>query len=380
MAWIGGALVLAGATALVTGALPAADAAATFDRAWPVLLFVVAITVVAQLAAEAGVFEVVAARLGVLARGRVFGLWLLTVLLAVVCTAFLSLDTTAVLLTPVVLALARVAGVAPAPFALTTVWLANTASLLLPVSNLTNLLALDRLNVRGAAGFVSLLGLPAVCATAATVGVLWLLHRRELRGRFRASPVPYVGDQTLFRICSSILVLLIPLLVVMPAPWVPACLAALALTATFALRRPEALQFGLIPWSLLLFAGGLFLVAGAVEASGLLDPLGRLSEHGTASVWAFAGAGAVGANLVNNLPGFLLLEPATTSPITLAALLIGVNAGPLVTPWASLATLLWHQRLVDEGVEFGWRRYVFVGAVAAPAIVAAATLTLSATS
>jgi Na+/H+ antiporter NhaD/arsenite permease-like protein len=58
------------------------------------------VTVVAELAAEAGVFAAVAERLARVARGRAWLLWLLVVALAVVCTAFLSLDTTAVLLTP----------------------------------------------------------------------------------------------------------------------------------------------------------------------------------------------------------------------------------------------------------------------------------------
>ena len=59
-------------------------------------------------------------------------MWLLFVALAVACTVFLSLDTTAVLLTPVGLAVAAQLGLSPVPFALTTLWLANTASLLLP--------------------------------------------------------------------------------------------------------------------------------------------------------------------------------------------------------------------------------------------------------
>ncbi len=45
------------------------------------------------------------------------------------------------IVTPVVVVLAQSIGVTPLPFALATVWLANTASLALPVSNLTNLLA-----------------------------------------------------------------------------------------------------------------------------------------------------------------------------------------------------------------------------------------------
>lgn len=55
-------------------------------------------------------------------------------------TAVLSLDATVVLLTPVVFAAAARAGVRPKPPVYACTHLANTASVLLPVSNLTNLL------------------------------------------------------------------------------------------------------------------------------------------------------------------------------------------------------------------------------------------------
>jgi arsenical pump membrane protein len=115
------------------------------DRVRPILLIVDANTNVAALAATAGLFDVIAAFLAKISRGHTWALWLLVVLLAVVSTAFLSLDTTAVLLTPVVIGVAKANHLPPLPFALTTVWLANTASLVLPVSNLTNLLAVQRL-------------------------------------------------------------------------------------------------------------------------------------------------------------------------------------------------------------------------------------------
>ena len=73
-------------------------------------------------------------------------------------------------------------------------------------------------------------------------------------------------------------------------------------------------------------------------------------------------SGMLGANAVDNLPAYLALEPvAGASPARLAALLIGVNAGPLITPWASLATLLWHSRLKALGVELRWTRYLVLG-------------------
>jgi arsenical pump membrane protein len=69
------------------------------------------------------------------------------VALATVCTWVLSLDTTAVLLTPIGLVVASELGISPLPFAFASIWLANAASMLLPVSNLTNLLVQDKLGL-----------------------------------------------------------------------------------------------------------------------------------------------------------------------------------------------------------------------------------------
>ena len=53
------------------------------------------------------------------------------------------------------------------------------------------------------------------------------------------------------------------------------------------------------------------------------------------------------------------------------ALLVGVNAGPLITPWASLATLLWLQRCRTAGIVVPWRWLVPAGTVCAVLAVAA---------
>ena len=64
-------------------------------------------------------------------------------MIASVVTAALSLDATVVLLTPVVFATAAALRVRPKPHVYACSHLANSASLLLPVSNLTNLLAMS---------------------------------------------------------------------------------------------------------------------------------------------------------------------------------------------------------------------------------------------
>jgi arsenical pump membrane protein len=76
---------------------------------------------------------------------------------------------------------------------------------------------------------------------------------------------------------------------------------------------------------------------------------------------------AVGANLADNLPGYLAMEPvADGSPLRMAALVIGVNTGPLITPWASLATLLWADRCRAAGVPVGWGTFAVRGLMVVP--------------
>lgn len=378
LAVIGVILLLAGGAAVAAGALPAAEALAIGDRVWPILLFVVAVTVVAELAASAGVFDVAADALARLSRGRTVLLWLCVAALAVASTAFLSLDTTAVLLTPVAVAVARAHRLDPLPFAFTTVWLANTASLFLPVSNLTNLLAAERLGGEPW-HFLALLGPSAIVAVLVPVALLWLVHRRALSDRFAPSPPPEIADVVQLRLAGVVVIVLLPLLVSGIPPWIPAGVAAVLLVALFLWRSPRALRLALVPWQLVVFASGLFLAVAVLESLGsriVLDAAAGTGED-VPALWRLSGLGMLTANGVNNLPAYLALESVADSPARLAALLIGVNAGPLITPWASLATLLWHQRLHALGVDIPWRRYVRLGLVAAPVTVALAVLPLA---
>ena len=90
--------------------------------------------------------------------------------------------------------------------------------------------------------------------------------------------------------------------------------------------------------------------------------------------------GALTANGINNLPAYLALEvTADTSPVRLAALLVGVNAGPLVTVWGSLATILWAQRCRSAGVHVSPGRIAVTGLGCAALVVTGATLVLAAT-
>ncbi|KIP93804.1 arsenic transporter [Microbacterium sp. MEJ108Y] len=372
------ALIAVALVCIVTGVLPPSDAGALGARIAPVLGFVIAITIVAELARDAAVFDVVAQRLARWGHGRVILLWLSVVVLAVISTVFLSLDTTAVIVTPVVVVLAQSVGIPPLPFALVTVWLANTASLALPVSNLTNLLAARSIGDDPLA-FLALSWAPTLVGVLVPVVILTLRHRRTLFGGYRAPTGGDPSDRVLFWAASGILLLLMPLLAVTHDVWIPATVAALVLIVVFGIRRRHVLRLSLVPWQAIGLAAALFVVVETAHANGILDVLSVLatSGHAPAELLRLSAAGALAANGVNNLPAYLILEPTAGDPVALMALLIGVNLGPLITPWASLATLLWHHRVVSLGVEIRWGSLMLWGAIVAVPTVLVATLVLA---
>jgi arsenical pump membrane protein len=370
-AWLLAAL--AGAMCVAIGALPWHDAISTTQRVGPILGFLVAITVVAELADAAQVFDAAATRAAKLGRGHTFGLFALVVILGSVTTIVLSLDTTAVLLTPVVLALASQLQLSPVPFAMVAVWLANTASLLLPVSNLTNLLAANRLHL-SAVSFASRMWLPAVVSIAITAGVVGLAYRRDLRGRYEV-PAPFVlVDAVSFRVCGLVCVLIVPFFVASRPVWIPATVAASVLLVLFAFRQPRRIGVSLVPWRLVLLVQGLFLVVATLGAHGLDRVLGHAAGDSQTplGVLRTAGVGAGTSNLANNLPSYLALERVTDGrQHQLFGLLLGTNLGPLVLIWGSLATLLWRERCKARDVEISPWQFARLGLVGVPVLLLA---------
>ena len=356
------------------------DLAELAGRVGPILGFVVCITVVAELADGLGVFALLARGTARLARGSVLRLWLLVVLVAVLATAVLSLDTTAVLLTPVVLALAAQLRLDRMLFAFTAVWLANTASLFLPVSNLTNLLALSRLPDPGVPAFFALTWPAAVACTVVTVIALALFFLRSLRGTYVLGDAPRWEHPRLLWLGVVVCALLGPAFVLGGSVLVVSAIGAAILVVACAIGARELLHWRMLPWKLVVGVSVLFVLVQLAHDHGLSDVLGRLA--GTGSSWVdllrLAGLGALGANLLDNLPAYLALEPvALDSPLRLVALLVGVNAGPLITPWASLATLLWAARCRSAGVQVSWGTFALRGLVLVPVLLVTATLALA---
>lgn len=380
--WLAAALLAGGLLCVATGALPAGTAEAAMTRIGPLLAFLGTVVVLAELTRRAEVFDAAATGVARAARGSYPALFGLCVLFSAVTTLALNLDTTAVLLTPVMLALAGRVGIAPVPLAMTTVWLANTASLLLPVSNLTNLLAADRVAL-SPTGMAARMWAPQLAALTVTMLCLWGFYWRRGR-RDSASYVPpsrfRPADPVLLRVsglaCAGFLAGI--LLSGLPL-WAVSTAAAVAVVTVFAVRERTALRASLVPWRLLVLVPGMFLVLETVNVHGLhgflVSAVG--DDDGPLGMLRTATVGAGLSNVLNNLPVYMAGESAVPdgNHDQLLALLIGTNVGATVTPWASLATLLWFERCHWHGTPVPLRRFMATGLVLAAGCTVAATST-----
>ncbi|WP_059046983.1 SLC13 family permease [Streptomyces acidiscabies] len=358
------ALVAVPAAVLVValGAISAGDAWEEAERLGPVVGFLAAVLVLAHFCAVEGLFTACGAWLARRAAGRPRRLLSSVFVLASVITAVLSLDATVVLLTPVVFATATRLKVRARPHVYACAHLSNTASLLLPVSNLTNLLAFTASGL-SFTRFAALMVVPWVVA----IGAEYLVMRRffaadlpDLEAVEDDGPAPDVPMFALVTVAATLAGFVVASAVGIEPAWV-AFAGALVLAVRALVRRqagPVEVVRAAAP-GFLAFVLALGIVVRGVVDNGLGDVLGHVLPGGSGllALLGFAAVAALLANLINNLPAVLALAPlaAPVGPGAVLAVLLGVNIGPNLTYAGSLATLLWrrvvhgHEERVDVG-------------------------------
>ena len=415
-AWVAGA---GAALMLLLGAVSPAAAAAVLRETAPVLAFLAGVLVVAAVAERAGVFTWAALWTARLAGSSLRRLFVASYLLGSAVTILFSLDTTAVVLAPVVFRLVQQAGADPVPFAFLSVYVANVTSLLLPVSNLTNLLVQARYELPFWE-FARVMALPALLAGAVNLGLLYAVFRRRLQGRLDTQALE-VQVRALSRspfLRWSLGISAGTILGFGVAGWVgvplwPVAVAGGIASAVLALRRREVMPSFFVrgvAWAVIPFVVGLFvviegfrtsgagrdLVAAALTPRAAAETLSGPSASRPTDPWAtleslgrFVALTALGSNLVNNIPMTLLGMGALEAQAAIDAggegalgglapyaLLLGVNTGPLLTVVGSLATILSLTLLRQRGVEVGGWQYLRMGLLVMPPTLAAATLGL----
>ena len=368
---------------LATGAVSWPHARDELSRLGPVVGFLAAVLSLAAMCGDEGLFDAVGAVVARRAHGRPSRLLLGVFVAASLTTAVLSLDTTVVLLTPVVLVTAGRAGLSPRPSLYACAHLSISASLLLPVSNLTNLLAIAVVPLTFT-HFGALMTLPWLV----TIAIEWIAFRlffqRELLVRSDVEDdddvaVPWFAVAVVVATLAGFVAA--SLAGVAPA-WVAAA-GAIVLAAKRLLQRRTSLTRIVASTAPLfcLFVLALGIVVRAASDRGLGQVVDRALPHGSSlpALIGVAVVAAVAANVLNNLPATLLLLPVAAvggvGPVL--AVLIGVDIGPNLTYVGSLATLLWRRVLGPTPLGIpALPEFTALGVATVPAALVAATVAL----
>lgn len=384
--------VVAALAVVVSGAVPIDGAADAVTELLPVVGYLVAILLIAAFAERGGIFAWLGYAVARAARSSPARLGVLCIGAAAVVTVLLTLDATVVLLAPVLVLAARRLHAPAWPIDLATVRLANSASILLPVSNLTNLIAFDAAGL-SFAHFTLLMAPAWLVAVAGEYAAYRATTRAQARTSGPAAPAEPEGaaprpDRTTLAVLALALVAIViggelgldpvwPALVAAAVLGVRGVSARTDRMAVTTLVRAAQLPFAAFVccWSIAVAAlaahGG-----DRVLARTLPDTTGPLALVGIALV------AMVAANLVNNLPATLLLVPlaAPLGSVAVLAALIGVGVGAGATYAGSLANLLWLRNPALSHPGDVARRFHVVGLGLTPVLVVLATLALAATS
>nr|WP_281376902.1 SLC13 family permease [Acidocella aromatica] len=377
---------LAGAVLLVLGgALPLREALGAVGQGGDVYLFLTGMMLLAELAADQGVFAWAAGLVARAANGSALRLFGLIYAMAVVVTVFLSNDATAVVFTPAVAAMVRaVRAEDRLPYLLICAFVANAASFVLPISNPANLVVFaDAMPDLG--HWLGAFGLSSAAAVGATFLALWFTQRRGLRQCLATpgavAPLSRGGRLTLAGLGGMTVLLLTAsgLGWRLGLPTLCAGLGSAALVAVFT-RQPVWRLAREVSWGVLPMVAGLFVMVGALDRLGLAEAIARsVRAVPGGEVWA-VGLGLAGlSNLINNLPAGLLAGHALgqAGQRVTAAALIGVDLGPNLSITGSLATLLWLTALRKNGISVSAWRFLRLGAVVMPPALLAALVALA---
>lgn len=379
----------AGAAVLVgIGAIGLSATRRSLGNLGPTVGFLAALLVLADGCRREGVFEALGQLMARRSGSDPRRLLALVFIVAAVVTAVLGLDATVVLLTPVVFATAARLRTSPRPHVYACSHLANSGSLLLVVSNLTNLLAFRAAGL-SFTRFAALMALPWLAA----VGVEWVVLRRFFARELAGQP-----GETTTRVASAaptvplpaypLVVLVLTLtgfvisspLAVAPVWFAAAGAAAISLPA---LARGHASLPELVRAAepgFLAFVLGLGVIVAAAGHNGLHSAVAAVLPrgHSLPDLLAIAALSALLANLLNNLPATLILLTVTGAlgPAAVLAMLIGVGIGPNLTYAGSLATLLWRRVLHARDAQVQLREFTLLGLLTVPAAIIAATILL----
>ena len=341
------AVALGGATLLL--AIGTTDAEAAFFSAeagidWNVIFLLLGMMLIVAVLKRTGVFEYIAIWSAKRARGRPFRVMVMLVLVTAVASAVLDNVTTVLLVAPVTFLVCRRLSAPAAPFLIAEALASNIGGTATLVGDPPNIIIASRAGL-SYNEFLTHLAPLVVVLLVVFVGLCRLLFRSAFRfDPKRAEQIMSLQERDAIT-DGRLLVVSLAVLTAVTAAFVlhtalhltPSVVAITGGLVLLALSRLDATEVAKdVEWPTLLFFAGLFVVVGALVATGVIDNLaeaaadavrGRLLLASVTLLWASAALSAI----VDNIP-----YVATASPIV--AELVNANGdGNAQVLWWALA-------------------------------------------
>ncbi len=393
---IGTSAVIGAIVALVLGVVSLNDVLIVTDIVWDATLAFIGIIILSMVLDEIGFFEWCAIKMAKLSKGNGQLMFVYALILGSFVSALFANDGAALILTPILLAKMRILKLNAKTilaFLLAGGFISDSASLPFVFSNLTNIVTANYFDI-GFIEYLSNMIIPYIVSTIVSIIVLWLILRKDIPKSVDVSllknPDDVLKSKSLFKFSWIFLALLLLGYFIGDNYNLPVSLFALGgglifLVIASVSKHANAKEIiKTAPWQVVWFSIGLYIVVYGLKNAGLTDYLTTilkdLSMQG--DFIAIMGTGFLSAFLsaiMNNMPTVMIMDIALQDigNQTLAyANIIGCNLGPKMTPFGSLATLLWLHVLSQKGVKIGFWQYSKFGLIVTPPVLFIVLLTL----
>lgn len=394
---IGTTAVVGAIAAYLLGVVTYADLFTVFNIVWDATLSFIGIIILSMILDEIGFFEWCAIKMAKLSRGNGHLMFVYTLLLGAFVAALFANDGAALILTPILLAKMRILKLnvkSILAFLLAGGFISDSASLPFVFSNLTNIVTANYFSI-GFAEYLANMLVPFIVSVIVSILFLWLLLRKDIPKQIDISLLKdeneVLKSKTLFLFSWFFLALLIAGYFIGDAYDLPISVFALGggllfLLIASVLKTVNAKEIiKNAPWQVVWFSIGLYVVVYGLKNAGLTDyltvVLKDLSTQG--DVIAIVGTGFIAAFLsaiMNNMPTIMIMDIALVdvgNQALVYANIIGCNLGPKMTPFGSLATLLWLHVLAQKGVKIGFWEYSKFGLMITPPVLLVVLLSLA---
>ncbi len=380
---IGTTAVIGAILALLLGVVSFHDVWTVTSIVWDATLAFIGIILLSMVLDEIGFFEWCAIKMAKLSKGNGQLMFIYSLLLGSFVSALFANDGAALILTPILLAKMKILKLNTKTilsFVLAGGFISDSASLPFVFSNLTNIVTADYFHI-GFLDYLSNMIIPYIVSTIVSILVLWLLLRKDIPKKVNLSLLKdensVLKNKMLFKFSWIFLAILFIGYVVGDSYHIPISIFALGgglifLTIASCMKAVKPwLTIKAAPWQIVWFSIGLYVVVYGLKNAGLTDYLGiiikDLMTYGENV--AIVGVGFISAFLsafMNNLPTIMVMDIAAgdVGHQALAyANIIGANIGPKMTPFGSLATLLWLHVLSQKGVKISFWQYTKFGII-----------------